>query len=225
MMNLKNMLNQTNNKTVLLCVFLTDNHLKNVKTLQSIYKQKQINVFLCLINNGLLDFQCERYIYNLNVDRPQNINQVYLYELEKRKDVVNCVKEMTNKFTTDYLYVLRAGDYLKGDVALKESVDSLSSQEEYRICLLSYEKENRYYTVNTYRSLTERCDELWTKYRDCMFIYDASILDKLIMNSYCDYASFAHSAIPVFLDNGVKVKYEKLVVCEIDADSNEFECK
>jgi len=66
-------------KSILLIAMLNNNHLSNVRTLQSIYSQTHPEIYLVICNDAIPKFDCERIIYNL-FDKPDNIKGIYLKE-------------------------------------------------------------------------------------------------------------------------------------------------
>ena len=52
-------------------------HLKNVKTLQSIFKQDYENIRLVVCNDHTYGFENQRLLNNFRHERPENIRQIY----------------------------------------------------------------------------------------------------------------------------------------------------
>lgn len=211
--------NHKSKDDILISVFLSDNHLQNVKTLQSIYKQKFGNIYLCLINNRLLDFQCERFIYNLNVNKSDSVKQIYMYENECREYAFESVLAMLYKFNVEYLYIMCAGERFESEVAVKNALDALNKSEYSTINCFPYCQSNKliYLNINPDNNLIS-----WVNVKECMFLYDASIIRKMNDNNSKEYR-FAQNVIPKLLTEGATLKIHSQKLCILDEDARDFE--
>lgn len=97
-------------KQVLIVALLDNNHLSNVRTLQSIYRQSYNNIVLAICNDAISAFQSERFFYNLMSSRPQGIQKVFFLENDHPKGSVAVVRDVLGRFYADYVFVIHAGD-------------------------------------------------------------------------------------------------------------------
>lgn len=107
-------------KTVYILLFLTNNHLSNVKSLQSIYRQNYDNIFLIAYNNCTSHFESDRFNWNLENGRGSNIRQVIFDESPYQLDEYTVLRKYWNRMDDGLTIALHAGEYFKSNSSVSE---------------------------------------------------------------------------------------------------------
>lgn len=159
-------------KSVLVVLFANNNHLSNVKTLQSIYRQNYGNFYLLVCNDAGSNFQAERLLYNFLEKKPDGIQQIYMAENRFPKGEIRTLQEKLGFACTDYVLVLHAGEYLAKNDTLSRCVEMFEGHESAPALALA---------ANLYYSNMKELDETYTvpqdgqidpdHMRDCMLFY------------------------------------------------------
>lgn len=159
-------------KSVLVVLFANNNHLSNVKTLQSIYRQNYGNFYLLVCNDAGSNFQAERLLYNFLDKQPEGIQQIYMVENRFPKGEICTLRDKLGFAQTDYVLILHAGEYLAEKDTLSQCVEMFEAHENASALALA---------ADLYYSDMKELDETYTvpqdgqidpdHMRDCMLFY------------------------------------------------------
>lgn len=189
----KNETEETEKKCVLIIAFTNDNHISNIKMIQSIFKQNYENIILIVCNDNTDNFQEERFFYNLVPNRPDNIKKIYFHRNKYSIGEINTFNNLVKKFDSDYVFVIHSGEYFTEDDSIKkfvktfdenESSVAISAQAELWTDDMKKLSETITYSVGDF--LFDKLIGGSTKNAsDCMFMYRTSLFDDIqITNDY-----------------------------------------
>jgi len=159
-----------------------DNHLSNVKSLQSIYKQDYPNIYLVVCNDCTDHFQSERLFYNYEAGRPENVQGVYVHENVHPLGEYCTQKQFWDHAKADYVVALHSGEYFVSPQALSQCVKQLEYDHSVAALLVGAELwsndmkkcETVYAAVNQrqpqFLTSLEQAAVKLTEIRDCMLI-------------------------------------------------------
>lgn len=174
----------------LVFLFLNDNHLSNVKTLHSIYEQDYPDIFLVVCNDCTDAFQCERFLYNLEEKKRENIKGIYLHENPYPLGECRTQKELWKIADAEYMITVHSGEYFASTDVLRkcakimkknDSVEAVAMNAELwsddmKSCILKYGAFSKMDTE------TGSSDKGKMQYRDCMFAYRKKTIEKIIFS-------------------------------------------
>lgn len=159
-------------KSVLVVLFANNNHLSNVKTLQSIYRQNYGNFYLLVCNDAGSNFQAERLLYNFLEKQPEGLQQIYMVENHFPKGEILTLRDKMGFVETDYVMVLHSGEYLAEPDTLDQCVEMFEVHENAPALALA---------ADLYYSDMKELDDTFTvpqdgqidpdHMRDCMLFY------------------------------------------------------
>lgn len=155
--------------TTIVFLMLGSDHLANVRTLQSIYKQTCDDVALIAINDCCEDFQSERFFYNLEDKAHLGVRRIIFTENWYPHGEIQSKREHLKKIAGDYLITLRAGDTFTHIDALKKVVSLLNENGEMDAVAAGVSAESQRQAME--KSI-DGCNVLyrvcaWTKYDRC----------------------------------------------------------
>lgn len=134
------MTNEVNEQHVLVILLANDNHLSNVKTLQSIYNQDYPNIYLVACNDCTDHFQSERLFYNFEAGRPENIRGIYIHENKHPLGEYLMQKQFWDRASAQYVVTLHSGEYFAAPDALRKCVEQLEEKTASSALLVAAEK-------------------------------------------------------------------------------------
>lgn len=102
-------------------------HLKNVKTLQSIFKQDYENIRLVVCNDHTYGFENQRLLNNFHHQRPENIRQIYFRENPRPLGAYGAQAQFWPVLNAEFVITLEAGTVFSAPDALSQAVDQLSA--------------------------------------------------------------------------------------------------
>ena len=174
----------------LVFLFLNDNHLSNVKTLHSVYEQNYPNIFLIACNDCTDEFQCERFLYNLEEKRRENIKGIYLYESPYPLGECRIQKELWKITDAEYIITLHSGEYFANKNVLRRCAEIMKRNvsaeavtmnaelwsDDMESCLLEYS------AFSKADATISAADKEKMLYRDFMFAYRKKTIEKIIFS-------------------------------------------
>lgn len=203
-------------KCFLLVVFLNDNHLGNVVTLQSIYRQTYNNIKVVFCNDATNHFQREKFVNNMNVNRPQGIQQVKLVENPHRYGETRTFIRAVLNTDADYVMVLHSGEQLLNSITISRCAERISLDKLADV--LSFvvtQKDETLTEIEATYNLTEILEEREEKWwkddnllyglKDCMFVYRRESLLQLINKNLLEKSKIAQTFVPAMLTQGMKI--------------------
>lgn len=175
-----------NGKRLLVLFYANDNHLSNVRTLQSLYKQDYPNIFLIVCNDCTDQFQSERLLYNFQAGKPDGIRQIVFHENPYPLGEYQSQTQFWKAFDAEYIFTIHAGEYLCSNDTLTKCVGQLESNGSITAVVTSSElwsddlkkKLASQPAAQKAGFLTEECVEI-SKLRDCMLICRLEAVKKL----------------------------------------------
>ncbi len=189
----KNEADEAEKKCVLIIAFTNDNHLSNVKMIQSIFKQDYENIILAICNDSTGNFQEERFFYNLAPNRPDGVRKIYFNCNKYTIGEINSFKNLVNKFKSEYVFVIHSGEYFTENSSIKKCVEifeenensvAISARTEVWSDDMKKCNETLSYSVDNFL-FDKIIGSSTKKTSDCMFMYRTSLLDNIeISNKY-----------------------------------------
>ncbi len=184
---------ETEKKRVLIIAFANDNHISNVKMIQSIFKQNYENIILIACNDNTDNFQEERFFYNLVPNRPDNIKKIYFHRNKYSIGEINTFNNLVKKFDSDYVLVIHSGEYFTENDSIKKCVEifdenessvAISARAEVWTDDMKKCSETITYSVDNFL-FDKLIGGNTKKTSDCMFMYRTSLFDDIqITNDY-----------------------------------------
>lgn len=195
---------------VLIFLFLNDNHLSNVKTLQSIYRQDYSNIYLIACNDCTEEFQCERFLYNFEAGRGENIKGIYFHEneypigeLQSKKILLPKVKD------ANYVMILHSGEYFVSNNVLTKCVKSFQGDEGIDVISMNVEL----WSDDMKKCISKKSAFKQNTCQDCGVVYRKSVLEELLIEFECD-AYVSMDWVPNLMRNGNIIKQESFSGCK-----------
>ena len=189
----KNETEEAEKKCVLIIAFTNDNHLSNVKMIQSIFKQDYENITLAICNDNTGNFQEERFFYNLAPNRPDGVRKIYFNCNKYTIGEINSFKNLVNKFESEYVFVIHSGEYFTENSSIKKCVEifeenensvAISARAEIWTDDMKKCSETITYSVDNFL-FDKLIGGNTKKMSDCMFMYRTSLFDDIqITNDY-----------------------------------------
>jgi len=217
-------------KSILLIAMLNNNHLSNVRTLQSIYSQTHPEIYLVICNDAIPKFDCELIIYNL-FDKPDNIKGIYLKENRYPLGEFLSQQQFFNKVNTQYVFTIHSGEYFISHNSLESLVNEMERQNDaVAICchteLWSNDMRTR---LNIYPDFDLGSDgklsisvldyNSFKNLRDCMFLYKLSVIKNLKYDQINWNAKAYETIIPKLLNSGYKIACTRISICKYSLES------
>ncbi len=206
------------NSKFLIILFLNDNHISNVRTLQSIFNQTYENIYLIVCNDDTNNFQGERLLYNFEEKRKDNITRIYLKENKYKIGELNSFLQLTHKDIAKYFMVMHSGEYFVSDNAIDKGVSILEQNNSLSAVSFSLEKrnENMNNSLSVISSLKtteyKRDSSVINSYKDCMFIYRMSDIYDLDLTEERGSGIF-QNLIPLLIKNKKIISDQSFSLC------------
>lgn len=206
--------------------FANNNHLSNVKTLQSIYMQDYSHINLVVCNDCTYGFQSERLLNNFEAGRGSNIE--YLYFQENPWPMGECASQtqLWDRINSDYYFVIHSGDQLAAPDALRHCINALRLDrslaaavagvelwdDDFKKCL-STTRLTRDPEAYGIFSTADRNQLQLHRLRDCMAVYRLSTLKQLELQEADRSRFLSKQAMPLLLERGDRITVLQSVLC------------
>lgn len=167
----------------LLIMIAEDNHLSNVKTLQSVFCQTYPNLHLLVCNDASDQFQGERLLYSFW--QAKQGQKVTMAENRHPLGYALTVKKHLQAHACDYVMVLRAGQCLTHGDALKEYVNALECSPDASVAIARAQccgKEGQ----STEQIFCQDDHSFPRQLPDGMFVYRANVLREWLEQTESD---------------------------------------
>lgn len=112
-------------ESVTIFFFANSNHLSNVKTLQSIYKQDYERINLLICNDCTYGFESERLLNNFEAQKPDNIQQIIFHENKYPMGEYRSQAQFWDRLDSEYYLTIHSGEYFTSPSALRECIEAL----------------------------------------------------------------------------------------------------
>ena len=192
-------------KKLLIVLFVNDNHLSNVRSLQSIFKQDYPNTILYVINDDTDAFQSERLLYNITDHTPDTVQKVRIVENPYPIGECASVKNALLESKADYVYILHAGEIISSPRILRKclmkmehdlSSSFLIAPIEKKTDILNETVEIRSFSLEEDKNNVER-----TRPCDAMFLYRSQVLYQIFEKMTSKRCNTSEAVIPFLEDN------------------------
>lgn len=214
-------------RSVFVIVILSNNHLSNVKTIQSIFKQTHPEIYLAICNDAIPKFDCERFIYNL-LEKSENIKCIYFKENRYPLGEFLSQQQFYNILDTQYVFTMHSGEYLIASNSLESLVNNITeSNSAAVICdselwsndMRSKLKTNSVYNIVNNEILSQLKYTMSNDLRDCMLLYRSSVLRNLHFKYISNNSMAFEYIVPELIDNGHNIIYRDTAICKYSMES------
>lgn len=216
---------ETEKKRVLIIAFANDNHISNVKMIQSIFKQNYENIILIACNDNTDNFQEERFFYNLVPNRPDNIKKIYFHRNKYSIGEINTFNNLVKKFDSDYVFVIHSGEYFTKNDSIKKCVEifdenessvAISARAEVWTDDMKKCSETITYSVDNFL-FDKLIGGNTKKTSDCMFMYRTSLFDDIQITN--DYKKIYLNIISEIEKNKSDITVSEYSICKFSPQS------
>ena len=206
--------------------FVNNNHLSNVRTLQSIYKQDYPRINLVVCNDCTYGFQSERLLNNFEAGRGSNIQ--YLYFLENPWPMGECAAQfqLWDRIASEYYFVIHSGDQFADPSALQRSINTLRLDQSLAAAVSPLElwsEEHKKLISTTTITKDPESQGVFGKadvsllrlhrVRDSMTVYRLEALKKLELPEQDQSRFLGRLALPALLEKGRRITVQTLPMC------------
>lgn len=206
--------------------FVNNNHLSNVRTLQSIYKQTYSHINLVVCNDCTYGFQSERLLNNFEAGRGSNIQ--YLYFLENPWTMGECASQtqLWDRIDSEYYFVIHSGDQFTAPDALQRSINTLRLDRSLAAAVAPLElwsDDHRKLLSTTTVTKDPESQGVFGKadlsllrlhrVRDCMTVYRLEALKKLELTEQDRSRFLGRLALPRLLERGRRITVQTVPLC------------
>lgn len=211
------------NNSVVVFFFTSSNHLSNVKTLQSIYRQDYRHIRLIVCNDCTSGFESERLLNNFEHDRPENIEYIVFQENERHIGEFRSQAQFWSRLTDAFFFTIHSGEYFTSPSALRSCVQKL--KENGSVCAVAC---NCSCWDSSFRALQEEytaaaflagVGNATGGIRDCMVLYRVSALRDipLQLDETCTHIS--QQVVPYLLEQGKRIAVLEKSICRFSDES------
>lgn len=223
--------------SVVVFFFASNNHISNVKTLQSVLKQDYDNISLIVCNDSTYGFDSERLLNNFQEYKKDNVRQIYFHENHYSIGEYNSLKQYQDHICGDYLVILHAGEYFTTPTALRECVAHLKQDPSLDMVMAGSEiwtdnfskKLSTDFVVGNCTNRVVVQDEAAINIqdqniRDCMAIYRLEVFYNNLFALDKQYSHISRYMIPKLIENGIKSVCIPNILCKYsEASVQSFE--
>lgn len=214
-------------------IFLAgNNHLSNVQTLQSIYRQDCPHIRLVICNDATYGFDNERLLNNFEEKRNSNIEQVIFQENPTAIGEYGSQQSLWGKFCDDYVITIHAGEVFKSSSFLRNCVQRLESNPLASALISDCEFWNKNYAsiklrlsagaivsdIKNSLMTDSLCNQEYTVY-DCMVIYRLSVLSDMNLQIDDQQTHISRFVIPWLLAHDKHVIVSDVCLCTFSENS------
>lgn len=213
---------------LLLFAFVNNNHISNVKMLQSIYKQDYENIVVVICNDCTDGFQSERLLYNFNACRTENIRQVYFQENPYPQGEFLSLKLSWSRVEADYIMILHSGECFTSPQALRNGVKYLEYDDSAAAVIAPVEQwsddsknlESVYIPANR-NTITVTNQLLLPEedIRDCMVLYRMSVLRNLDIEIAERQTHISRKLLPTLLERKEAIMVLSTSFCRFSSNN------
>lgn len=217
-------------RSVLIIEFTNDNHLSNVKTLQSIFRQKDNLFKLVICNDCTNGFQCERFLYNITDLTPEIFQKVEIVENLHPIGENASVRRILDEYDANYVFVIHSGEYLiEPDVLNKCAAIMCDNPMADALAVYAERRRKDLKSVEEYIKLPDweinvelpedAFSKLFSNIRDCNFFCRGSSLKRVLCSNRNHGNSIIKSIISSYLNEKLKIEKQSFSVCMFSSES------
>ena len=130
------------NKRILIVEITNNNHVSNVKTLQSIFRQDYPCLELVILNDDTDAFQCERLMWNITDHTPDRFHHVQIVENTYPLGEAASLRRIVEKTAADYVMILHSGERFSSDHALSNCLEALEAEQKAGVLIAPVEERS-----------------------------------------------------------------------------------
>ena len=194
-------------KKLLIVLFANDNHLSNIRSLQSIFKQDYPNIILFVINDDTDAFQSERLIYNITDHTPETVQKVRIVENPYPIGECASVKNALSESEADYVFILHAGEIFSSPKVLRKCLMKMEHDLSSSFLTAPIEKksDNLKETIEI-KTFSKEEIETFEKTRPCdaMFLYRSQVLYLILEKMTGKSCNTCEAVLPLFSDDNLR---------------------
>ncbi|MCR4691042.1 MAG: hypothetical protein K5739_06850 [Lachnospiraceae bacterium] len=153
-----------------------DNHVSNVNTLQSIFKQEYPILSLVILNDDTNAFQCERLMWNITDHIPENIEKIQIVENRYPIGEPVSVRNIIRKSNAEYVMILHSGERFSSAQVLNKCWDALEQEPDTGILTAPVEERSADLKKVIKKHIFDTVSDTSSENRDAMYIYRLDIL-------------------------------------------------
>lgn len=219
-------------ESVTIFFFANNNHLSNVRTLQSIYRQNCDHINLIVCNDCTYGFQSERLLNNFEAGRPANVEYVHFHENPYPMGEFASQRQFWDRIDSEYYLVIHSGEQLAAPDALRACVDTLRLDKSLAAAVMDLEEWDAGFK---HRLAVTQCIETAgnsgilsgedrqrlhpEQIRDCMVVYYLPVLRRLALVFNEDACQISGEVIPYLLEKGHRIVRKSGALCRYSEDS------
>ena len=212
--------------------FVNNNHLSNVRTLQSIYKQTYPRINLVVCNDCTYGFQSERLLNNFEAGRGSNIQYLYFLENPWTMGERASQTQLWDRIDSEYYFVIHSGDQFVAPDALQRSINTLRLDQSLAAAVAPLEQwSDGYKKLLSTTTVTKDPESQGVfgkadmsllrlhRVRDCMVVYRLEALKKLEISEQDHSRFLGRLVMPLLLEKGHRITVQTAPMCSYcDAD-------
>ena len=159
---------------LLIIMITNNNHVSNVKTLQSVFNQDYPWIELVVVNDDTDAFQCERLIYNITDHIPENVLHIQIKENPYPIGDFASVWGIMQDSSADYVFVIHSGERFKSASVLTGCCERLGREAATDVLIAPLEEKASIPRMHQF--LHNKAENPMTSNRDSMFFFRADTL-------------------------------------------------
>lgn len=218
--------------SVVVFLLAGNNHLSNVKTLQSIFNQSYPHIRVVICNDCTYGFESERLLNNFEHNRPDNIEQIIFQENKRSIGEYRTQYQFWSRLNSTFCVTLHAGEYFTSPQALLNCIQKLEENpavfavvcgcecwdDSFKM-VLSVSEAKLYMESASAADQTGGMQDQLTLVRDCMVIYRISALRNLILSVDEESVHVSREIVPMMVRSGYRVAVCEDSLCKYSEES------
>ena len=218
--------------SVVVFLMTGNNHLSNVKTLQSVYSQDYPDIRLIVCNDCTYGFENERLLNNFEHNRPANIQQIVYQENPRTVGEYATQAPFWKKIPADFFVTLHAGEYFTSPHALRDCVQRIKGNTTLSAILCNCERWDDAFKKCAHRTdaarlladITAAVQEnepplAAAELHDCMVVYRRSALLELTSRPDEKCTNISSELLPELIRSGKTVSVYQESLCRFSVGS------
>ncbi len=216
--------------SVVVFFFANNNHISNVKTLQSIYRQDYENINLIICNDSTYGFENERLLNNFEEYKGNNVHQIYFHENPYPLGEYRSLLQFLNRIDGEFIITMHSGECFITSTALRKCITNLLYDVSLDAILVDAEQwtsdltqpmsvDSAIEAASNHIMLDNTQSITYEKIRDCMVIYRLSVLrnNQFMIDNH--YTHISQCIIQQLIKEGKRVVYMPMKLCKYSNDS------
>ena len=216
-------------ETISIFLFVGSNHLSNVHSLQSIYKQDYKHIRLIVCNDCTYGFESARLLENFEHDRPKNIEHIIFQENRTPIGEYRSLLKYWHQTESAYFMILHAGEYFVSPSSLREAVQNFKRLRNADAILCGCECwDDNFENVLKQHTSEKVMEEISGRnsrmhfdntMRDCMVIYKTDVLPQCLLSIEENVSHISCRLVPWLIKNKFQVKFSNKTLCRYSESS------